>query len=405
MAVGRSTGSTPRSPTPLHSNPGSNQAADTGAGTELDLSWKPMSPEEVSDLAARLSWDPQVRSLNLDSCALSADNIRTLCDALISNGHSNLASLSLSGNTCRDVADTIASLLKNSQALTALNIGSCRLGAEGVRTITLAAASSGTLRTLSLGGNLLGTENWGPLARLLELNTLTQLHIDFETAGDTGFHAFCTALKDNTGLRQLVLGHQGHELNLSLDQEKWLSDALAENRSLENFGIYYLCVLAADGTRLNTPEGLSRNSGLQSVCIRAFNFNERDADVLTNILKNPNSRVSRLSIDGGWDRRAAYQVTQAAIDNTNLRSFPYSSTLLLGDTEKQKELKAALRRNQQLHVAAGNAVHFLWSHSGKVLPNDLALELGTAFQKVANSRTMAAVVETAFKGHEPPPLA
>ena len=348
MAVGRSTGSVTRVPMPRRSDPGSNQATDI----DLDLSGKPLSPEEVSNLAATLRSTSDLRSLNL---------------------------------------------------------ASCRLKPEGIRAITLAAASSPTLQTLILDGNVWGDENWEPVTHLLELNTLSQLHIDCETSTDTNidteFHAFCTALKGNTGLRQLVLGHQDHELSLSTDQEKWLSDSLAENRSLENFGIHHLNALGADGSRLSIPSGLHRNSGLQTVCIRGFNFNAQDAGVLVGLLNNPNSPVSRLTLYGGWpDRRAASQVMQAAIDNMNLRSFKYSPALTLDDKEKAKALQATLTRNQRLPLAAGNAVHFLCQRSHHKLVEDMVQELRTTFEHNTNGRTLAAVVEAAFNGHEPPPF-
>lgn len=248
------------------------------------------------------------------------------------------------------------------------------------------------------------------MSNLLTSETpLSRLDIAGETPTESGFRTFCEALANNTALRELALGRHS---SMSSVAGAWLSNALEKNRSLERLEITHLDFLAADGHSTGhlddlacVPQGLSRNCGLRSVRIDNFCINTRDAKTLIEMLNNRNSRVIELDIVGGWRLDSdSSRLAEAVIGNRNLQAFKCSGPQL--PINEQAEVQAALKRNQQLHVAAGNAVHFLWRESGMVLPHDMVFEMQRSFQNITNGRTMAAVVEAAFNGHEPPlPLA
>jgi hypothetical protein len=347
---------------------------------ELNLSNNRLEPGSAEALAAMLRTTTRVTSLDVSGCRLTAQEVRTLCEAMERN--SSMASLKWFGNDCSASAEAIAAMLRQSTTLKLLDVEGCDLGPGGVRAIGEALLTNQTLQTLNLSQTRLEAEDWLAMKDVLAKNkTMLDLRMSMEPLPSSEiFDKFCAALACNTTLNRLALLRKG---TLSPDQTDSLSRALGTNTSLEHLGLWQLPSWppSSPGTE-RVLKGLSKNCGLQSLEFVGASFDKEDCNALVSLLTNEKNSLGSLKFSlctwpGEGDVSA---VSAAVIGNRTLKDFEHDWTSLPRD--ENEAIESTLNRNRYLHEAALQAANYLWTKAGLTLPDDMVVEVGKAFKVV-----------------------
>jgi Leucine Rich repeat len=181
----------------------------------LWLKRNPIGDAGVRTVAAALASNASVRTLDLTNTGMTADGLRALVDALVGRSVPT-ERLYLGGNNLGpEVAGLLARLLREA-GVTELYLNAGRLGDEGATALAEALRPGGRA-TLGLGGNGIGPAGVRALAaRLGLMSTLDlarppsalALRATPNEVGDEGAAALAGALP-GSGLRRLDLRHTG----------------------------------------------------------------------------------------------------------------------------------------------------------------------------------------------------
>eukprot|EP00121_Abeoforma_whisleri_P007341 Awhi_evm1s6701 len=170
--------------------------------------------------------------VDLGSNCITEKGISYLCEALKRN--TRLKTLDLSGNDLNDAAGfAIANLLKHNKSITTLNLNDSQIGSVGMLDISESLASSNTtLTTLSLGGNLHGSQ----MAQALANNrTLTFINLSNTNLLDSGATLISQALQFNTKVALNMMSLSGNRLGNNGAKE--VANFLLVNKSLSYLGL------------------------------------------------------------------------------------------------------------------------------------------------------------------------
>ncbi len=208
-----------------------------------------------------------VRDVDLSECTFAAGAMQTLLQQLIL--HSSLgtpevgqALRSLSLRSCSitaAAANSLADLMATSPSLTTLNLsGNVALGDAGAAQIARALAQCRTLRSLDLSGCEIGPEGCGQLAAgLAECPGLQRLALADNHVGAEGLLALAAALQrqgSNAGLQHLALDGN-HIRGASLQQQQQLPPSLrslsVSRNNLGDAGVAWLQLALAPCAHLS----------------------------------------------------------------------------------------------------------------------------------------------------------
>ena len=326
-------------------------------------------------LGESLKRNKTLKTLNISSCGIDDQGMKSLASALEMNG--SLEELNLTGN---DAVTGIGHMalgesLKRNKTLKTLNISSCGIDDQGMKSLASALEMNGSLEEMNLSGNRVGTgigymalgeslkRNRGlktlnisycdideqcmkSLASAFEMNSsLAVLDLSWNNAvTGIGLMALGESLKRNRGLKTLNISHCGID-----DQGmKSLASALEMNGSLEELDLGWNDAVTGIGlTALG--ESLKRNRGLKSLNISYCSIDDQGVESLASALEM-NGSLEELNLRGN---RAVTGIGHVALGESLKRNrglMTLNISYFGIDDKGMKSLASALEMNSSLAV-------------------------------------------------------
>ena len=213
----------------------------------------------VELIAHFLRGNKQMRSLSVNNCNITGEDLLSLFNTL----QSNTFVLDLSLNDMELVGQNmaaVANFVKHNGSIQSLDLIDCEIDGDGIVLLCEGLGRNNSLRDMNLSDNSIGTRGAEALGRYLKTNSpLSSLHVSYSfktgddvTAlaaglknntnleflgldacrlGDREAFVFADVLRHNTGLKELDLVE--NEIGVSGLVE--MARALRVNRSLQNF--------------------------------------------------------------------------------------------------------------------------------------------------------------------------
>lgn len=147
---------------------------------------------------------PKLKTLNLNSIQLEADDCMHLADVIVT-GHHAIQTLMLHGNPLYDDGITILTkaLMKN-KTIEILDLGHCEFGDDGAEALFDYLSEANILKELTISNNELSVEGWRYISSALKKNaSITVLSVDSNTMGDDACKLLCQGISENQTLISL----------------------------------------------------------------------------------------------------------------------------------------------------------------------------------------------------------
>ena len=197
----------------------------SGANTEIVLYNILLLPRDCLSIgyfmaSIAVSYNGRFR-VSLGSCSLEDTGTKILMQSFCRNLNThNVCEMTGQINLCLDHNEItekgvkyIAEVLKTTTALKNLDLWGNPIGDKGLQSLTEALTTNNSLVTLDLYQCYLNItrENGPQFAEVLQRNeTLRQIHLSFSSAiTDVGIEFITKGLRENTGLKTLILGESG----------------------------------------------------------------------------------------------------------------------------------------------------------------------------------------------------
>ena len=310
----------------------------------LDASSAAIGEEGALRLAAAIDRAPtRLVALNLTWCSIGMRGLRALLGSLSRGG--TVVSLDLSSNWLGSLAvggDWIGRLeLSRLRSLRELRLRWNALGAQSGASLGALLLSLPKLRVLDLGGNALSASGSAPIAQALRAHSsLAELHMDYNVLGEAGVGHFGKALRESHSLRLLDLsGNYMNDAGAAL-----IATGLQDNSGLQALRLASNEYIGDNGAQM-LAGAIRGHPRLRQLELSGNRVGDRGASQLISSLK-ANQVLQHLSLSDNALRRSYGRGVSPSISTPLLQSLEH----ILAARSQQSNAKHTLTKSRRANA-------------------------------------------------------